>query len=333
MLKGSSRASNRVKGIIVGIVVVVVVIVILASGALGMLSTALGTQPNPVVTRTQSGLVTSDSLITGNSKSWTFSAYSANETANYLHVENSSGLYLGAQSPKSGVWAGFYAVQPGNNAEVYHAALTLPYSTISNGSFNTGLYVQTTKHPVNYVSCGAGVNQQGYYWQVVVGVGDALQASNFQVLYFQWNNQSLTRDCTIITNGANLLTVYLGSTMVYSNSSMNLQMPAPFNVYLAVGTTSATRILHGVFRDYYATLGDTITVTKAPQGGTVKILDSSNNTITSVSVGANGEATIPMATYLAPQSGYIQVYYSTGKLMASTSSVTALWGGDTYSVT
>ena len=220
----------------------------------------------------------------------------------------------------------------------------MPYSATPNSvAFNMGLYVkpQLTYPPnpgqaVNYVSCGVSVTSNGYTWQVVYGTGNLSGATKTQLLASSINKPSLTQDCTIITNGANLLTVYLGSTLFYSNSSMNLGINLGINstlsAYLEIGAVNSTAPMQSEFSDFYAILNNTISVTNAPSGGTVKLVDASNSTIASASVGSNGVATIPVTPYQDPPSGYIRVYDSTGKLVASTSGVTTLWGGNTYSV-
>ena len=363
--------NNRSKGIIVAIVVVALILVIsgiafsgILTGSTGGTSTSTTSQSTSRTTstttttshssssstisalnQTQSGLVVSDPLTSGNVSAWTVSGFSSGGSALCSPSENSSGLCLEVQPQNSGEWAGNFAAQGVGNASVYHANLTVPFSTItsSNASFNMGLYVkpllrygQPAGAPVNYVACGVSVTSGGsggYVWQVVYGTGNLSGASSTKVLYYTYNSPSLSQACTIITNGANFLTVYLGTNMVYSNSSMNLQISTPFSAYLEVGAINTTsQMLQGEFSNFYATLNDSISVTNAPAGGTVKIVDSSNSTIASAPVGSNGVAKIPVTPYAEPLNAYIRVYDSTGKLVATTSSLRALWGGDTYSV-
>ena len=103
--------------------------------------------------------------------------------------------------------------------------------------------MQTSAPNINYVTCAAGVDKDGYWWSVVETYGNSQQATKFFTLWFQWmNNQPLTRDCTIITNGSNFLQVYLDGTLVFASKSMNLRMPEPFNPYLEVQSTSANNM-------------------------------------------------------------------------------------------
>ena len=281
--------------------------------------------------KTQSGLVVADPLA-GGSSTWTFWGDAVAKNATHSHSENSSGLYLGVTSVKSGEWAGYYGAESSGKANVFHATLTLPYSTIKNGSFNTGLYVQTTVNPIDYIACGAGVNDLGYYWQVVIGTGNPLFANNYQPVYYRWmGNQSLTQECTIVTNGTNFLSVYLGNTEVYSNNSLDLQILPPFTAYLAVESTS-TQMMYGKYTDFYATLGDSLTVLNAPAGGSVAIVDSSNATIERAVVNSGATAVLQLTPNTPLPNGYLRVYNSNGTLLASTSKLSTFWGGDVYTL-
>jgi hypothetical protein len=162
---------------------------------------------------------------------------------------------------------------------LFHAVLTLPYKTIPDNIFNTGLYVQTSDSAfINYVACAAVVSTTGYYWAVIQATGPALGAVTTTNLWTSpMNTMPLTQDCTIITNGNNYLKVYLGGNVVYQSSSLMLNMPSPFNAFLEVQTNSASAMRFGSYLSYYATLSEDVTVTNAPPGGTVKIVDSLNN--------------------------------------------------------
>src|SRR5487761_853909 len=347
---------NRSKGIVVAIVVVALILVIsgiafsgILTGSSGRTSSSTSTAHSTsqststtmlALTQTRSGLVVSDPLTSGSVSAWTTGNFSSSVSPLCTPSENSSGICLQVQPQNSNQWAGSFAAQNVGNAAIYHANLTMPYSATPNSvAFNMGLYVkpQLTYPPnpgqaVNYVSCGVSVTSNGYTWQVVYGTGNLSGATKTQLLASSINKPSLTQACTIITNGANLLSVYLGSTLFYSSSSMTLGIVSPLSAYLEIGAVNSTAPMQSEFSDFYAILNNTISVTNAPSGGTVKLVDASNSTIASASVGSNGVATISVTPYQDPPSGYIRVYNSTGKLVASTSSVTTLWGGNTYSV-
>jgi len=104
------------------------------------------------ITQTQSGGVSYDTLTTGNTKSWTFGGSAPGQGAPYTSSEDSQGLHLGVQAKVSGQWAGYYAVSQKTAATLFHAVLTQPYTLVSDGGFNTGLYVQTSD--VNWINCG-----------------------------------------------------------------------------------------------------------------------------------------------------------------------------------
>ncbi len=291
------------------------------------------------ISRTKSGLVAQDSLISGNLGFWTIGGDAADQNAPRFSTENSSGLYLGVQALQSGGWIGYYAVTPNTQAYLFHARLTLPYTIIPSDSFNTGLYVQTSKNKINYIACGAGVgapytdawgyHTTSYYWQVVVSSGNSTQAVTYNVLYFQWwwPSEPLTRDCTIITDGKSFVRVYLDGVKVV-DQKMSLNMPSPFNAYLEVQTTNAAQMLYGNYTDYYATLSDSIKVTNLPSGATVNIVNSAGNVLASASANS-GSAVLSVGAFHFPMSSNIQVYGSQNNLLASTGLI-SLWGGDVY---
>jgi hypothetical protein len=286
------------------------------------------------ITQTSSGLVASDSLTTGNTSYWKFGGDAAAEGAPHTYAENSSGLYIGVQSALAGQWAGFYAESPNTNASLFHALITLPYSTIPDNYLDTGLYVQTSDNLlINYVACVAVVSASGYYWAVVQATGLVTGGDTIQNLWTSaMNALPRTEDCSIITNGNNYLKVYLGGTVVYQSSSLILTMPLPFNTYLEVQTNSASALRWGSYLSYYATQSENVTVTNAPAGGTVKIVDSSNNLLASSYVSSTGTAILPVGNYRLPLTASIGAYNSTGNLVASTLSTVTIWGGDVYAV-
>jgi hypothetical protein len=294
-----------------------------------------GARASPVpLTKSQTGLVATDPLNTGSSSYWQFSGDAAQQNAPTSYFEDSQGLHIGVQAAAPGQWAGFFAKSPNTNAQVFHAILTLPYSSIPADVFNTGLYVQTSSGFVNYVACYAQVTSSGYFWSVLYSTGDSSSAQSFHQVYFQQGgpNVPLTRDCTIITNGSNVLEVYLDGQLVFSSSTLNLQMSAPFNAYLEVESTYASGMLFATYADYYATSSDVVAVQGGPSGGTVVMVDSNNNVLASVSIGSNGMAYATVGQYRMPFVGSIQVYDPNQNLVASALETAGIWGGDVYQV-
>jgi len=296
--------------------------------------TVSGPPPIRPVPGTRSGLAASDSLTTGNTAYWVFGGSAAGQPgAKYTYSEDSQGMHIGVQSAVDGQWAGYYAVNGNTPAYLFHARLTLPYSTIPGQSFNTGLYVQTGGPEINYVTCAAQTSSSGYYWAVVLATGNATYATSYKNLWFQWmNNQPLTRDCTIVTNGANMLKVYLDGQVVYSNSTMKLGYAYPFQVFIEVQSSYSGQMLFGVYNNYYATTNEKVTVTNAPAGGSVQIVDSTNKILASSPVASNGTATMLVGMYALPLNAYLKVYDPSNTLVASTASQIAIWGGDVYTV-
>ena len=285
------------------------------------------------MTKLQTGLAYSDSLTSGNTNYWMFGGSALAQNATTAYYENSSGLMVGVESATPGVWAGYFAISPLTQAEIFHATITLPNATIPSYSANTGLYVQSSAADINGVACGAGVNQYGYYWMAEWGVGNANYVTQFHTVYFQWwwPSAPLTRDCTIVTNGQNLLKIYFDNQLVYSNSSLELQMQSPFNSFLEEQSTYPNSTLFGLFSDYYATTSDMVTVIGAQPGNTAEILNANNTILANATVDQYGQALIDVGQYSMPISGSVQVIDSNNNVMATTGS-TNTWGGDVYGV-
>lgn len=285
------------------------------------------------VQQTGSGLVTSDPLTTGNTSLWTFGGSAAVYGAPYAYYEDSSGLHIGVQPNTAGQWAGYYAAR-GESAGLFHATLSLPSSTLAaDQSFNTGLYVQTGGSNVDYVTCAGEVDQGGYAWSVVQATGNQYGATQFNTLWFEWmNGQPLTRGCTIVTNGSNMLQVYLDGSLVYSSSSMNLGYQYPLTTFLEVQSTDNTTMHYSTYTDYYATTSGNITVNGAPAGSTVQLIGASGAVLASGRASLSGTAVLDVTMYNMPLSANI-VVTDLGVTVASTSSPAAIYGGDAYALT
>jgi hypothetical protein len=285
------------------------------------------------ITPVSSGLVAADSLTTGSTSSWTFGgSASAQPGAKFGYSEDSSGLHIGVQSAAGGTWAGYYAVSGNTTATLFHSVLTLAYSSVPDNSFNTGLYVQTWNNDfIDYIGCGAVALPGGYYWTVVQAYGVLIGSQVTTTLYQSPPNTGpLTRDCTIITNGNNYLKVYLGGNVVVNRNNMTLNMPEPERAYLEPQTSTASSLLTGTYKAYYATANEGVTVTNAPVGATAELVDASNAVLASAPVAANGSATMLVGKYALPLSGSIKVIDSANNPLASTATAVSVWGGDVY---
>ncbi len=265
---------------------------------------------------------------------WSYYGSAPVENAPYTFSRDTQGLHIGVQAPANGTWAGFFAESPNTSAMLFHSIVSLPQSAIPYQWYDNGLYVQTSQPFINYVTCAAVIGAWGTNWAVVSTTGDANQATQFNVLWTDNSaNQPLTRDCTIVTNGNNLLKVYLDGTLVYSNSTLNLQMPGPFNAYLEPQSSYPGQMLTGSYQDYYATTSEKIHVTNNPiLAATVKIVDPSGLVLASAPVDSSGTATLGIGHYHMPVGAYIKIYDTLNDEIASTSSPVNIFGGDVYSV-
>ena|SRR2546425_5285748 len=290
------------------------------------------------VTQVKSGRVVVDPLTTGNTTYWTLGGSASTAPgAKFTLSEDAQGLHIGVQAGAPGKWAGYYVESPNTTAFLFHAFITLPFTSIPSGEFyNTGLYVQTgSDHLINYVGCLAVVGDgSSFYWSVVQSRGPGTgNATVISTLYRSNGTMPLAQDCTIITNGDNYLKVYLGGNLVLNRDNLTLSMPSPFKSYLEVETTSTGAMRNGTYTDYYATLGEDVTVSGAPPGGKVQIEDSSGGVLVSSTANDTGVATLNVGQFHLPLSGYlIRVYDTDDTLLGSTPSAVTIWGGDVYAV-
>jgi hypothetical protein len=295
-----------------------------------------------VVNRIQSGLVAIDPLnnetktqqqLVDDSRYWHYGGSAVAQNAPYAFHKDSEGLHIGVQAQSTGKWAGFYAVTPNTNAALFHAVIANPVRTIPSGSYENGLYVQTSNGKINYVTCVSLTNNADTVWAVVNTYGNTKQATKFTVLWIDNTpNQPLSRDCTIITNGQNYLKVYLDGVVVYTSSKLSLQMPAPFNAFLEPQTSYAGELLSGIYRDYYVSTDEKIKVINNPSNAAkVSVVDSAGFVIASAPV-VSGTALIDVGKYHLPINGSIRVYDSGNAEIASTQNMMKIFGGDLYSV-
>lgn len=309
------------------------------------------TKSNGPIYKVKSGLAATDYLNDGNLSKisvdqissqcvlgWVYygSAFNVNAPISE-HEDAKEGLILGLKAAKEGQWVSHYAMSPETNATLFRSVITNP-NNITSGEDKTigvGMYVQTTIHNglVNYVSCGADANPDGIFWQVVQVIGNSTQGEDYRTL---WRDESLnqpsTKDCKLITNGDNFLEVHLDNKLVYSNSSLDLQMPPPFNSYLELTTPSADEMRYGHFKDYYETYGKGIKLINLPANGSVQIIGNSNQLISNLSINSKGVVEFDLLQHPFPLVAKMRIYDSEGKIYASTSKEQHFFGGDIYSL-
>ncbi len=302
-------------------------------------SATTGASGTSSITQIQSGLVASDSLanetktqqqLQAESGYWAYAGDAPAEKAPYGFTRDTQGLHIGVQAPSSGTWAGFFAESPNTNAALFHSIITTPVRTVPNQNYENGVYVQTSNGLINYVTCVALTNTQATAWAIINTYGTTNQATKFDVLWMDNTpNQPLTRDCSIITNGSNYLKVYLDGNMVYTNSNLNLQMPAPFNTYLEPETSYSGQILSGTFQDYYVTSDEHIKIINNPSNAArADIVDASGNVLSTSQV-SGGTAILDVGKYHFPLNANINIYDSSNSLIVTSSA--NIYGGNIYS--
>jgi hypothetical protein len=303
------------------------------------------------LTKIRSGLVSEDALTNGgysgcgsganstgniNTGYWFIFGDAKHEGATWTACEDASGLWLGVQSIESGEFAGIYAESPDGDVMLYHADLTFPAKTIQDvgtKSFNTGLYVQTYDGFLNYIACYGQVNPNGdYYWAAEAATGNKQQVTGYKSL-FQGPTLTTggpsTEDCAIVTNGANLLQVYMNGTLEYSSTNARLNMPEPFNAYLEVESANANVMLFGQYRDYYDTLSNAVSIQDVPAGDTAEITSGPTVMASSTNKGSSpATLALNVAQYELPIWGTLEV--SSGSTVVAATSGADFWGGDTY---
>lgn len=286
------------------------------------------------ISQIRTGLVVSDPLNNGKVNDyWIFGGSAESVQAPYDHFTNADGLNIGVQAPASGIYAGHFAMVPPTNGTLFHSVITTPRSYISEGYLQNGLYVQGSDGTPNYVTCVSIISESGKpTWAVTRTYVDAEGISKFEVLWSDENPKpSLTRDCSIITNGNNFLRVYLDNAEVYVNYDLDLQMTGPFLSFLETQSSYPGEKLYGTFNDFYITLDATIQVVNVPDYITKVALTDTSNNILAEGIVNEGTSIIDIAELHYPISGNIKAFQNSREII-STSSPVIVFGGDIYSV-
>ena len=290
------------------------------------------------ITKVSSGLVASDPLNKllsmqqlEHDSYWTFSGDAPQEGAPYNFYENSGGLHIGVQAASPGTFAGFFAKSPNTNFVLARVRVTAPVSSLQQDVYEAGIYVQTADGNVNYVTCTSSTSSGGTIWELVWATGNSQGATNFQTLWSSGTGQPLTEICTLITNGNNYLKLYIDGSLVYSSSSLNLQMPSPFQIYLEPETSYAGSELYASFLNFYLTSGEYLTINNLPSSATHVQLVSPGGRVIASAAKSGSSATIEMGGFTFPVNARIVAKNSRGATVASTSGAVLLYGGDVYS--
>src|SRR5437899_1284914 len=292
----------------------------------------------------QSGLVATDSLTTGNMSNWVLYGTAVQENAPHSGTEDANGMHIGILAPSAGAWAGYFAISPLTTAHLFHAKVTLPAArpTTASGAVDDLFYVQQEMYQnprIDAIGCGATLYSNTTDWITVWQQGNDKAVTFAQIVYDNPDQrQPTSRDCTLVTDGNDILKSYIDGQQVFSNSSMHLNMPQPFQSYLELQTNSQTsstgNTFTGTFTDYYATTSDSIKVINARAGSIVKVVDAtSGDTLASSTASSDGTAFVDVGRYNLPINANVIVFDSTGtSILASTSSHVGIYGGDVFNI-
>ncbi|MFI5420504.1 MAG: hypothetical protein ACHQ1H_06015 [Nitrososphaerales archaeon] len=291
----------------------------------------------PAITKTSSGLIAADPLNQNLNKSqlensgyWRFTGDAQEENASYDFYENSGGLYIGVQANSNSTYAGFFAVSPNTQFLLAHVQITAPAKTVPYSAYEAGLYVQTASGNVNYVTCTTFTTNQGTVWEIVWATGNTSGATHYITLWTSGTNLPLTEDCTIITNGQNYLKVFLGGSQVYYSTSLNLLMPTPFQVYLEPETTYTGSLLYSVYRNYYVTVNQYLTVNGLPSNAARVVVVNTAGKIIASARASKGIAAVGLGNFVFPIVGTIRILDASNIILASTPGTVSIYGGDSY---
>ncbi len=277
---------------------------------------------------------------------WTYYGSAIAQKAPIDHWIDSDGMHIGIKPAKKDTWAGLFAMTRDDYAMLFHVKITNNNTSIENdGRLSVGMYIQESiiYGNIDYVACVSDSDKDGIKWTIESGLGNKEIVTERHVLWEseRSTNNPITMDCTIITNGDNLLKVYLDGVLKYSNDKLDLKMPRPFNSYLEIQSKNTDKMLYGQFNDYYTTMTDSIEFNNMPPNGVMKIniyQNSSslksligNNTVElSMPVGKDEANTIEnIGKYQQPIYADIEFYNSSKILTVNQSEL--LSGGDIYS--
>ncbi|MDA4134401.1 MAG: hypothetical protein OK441_02405, partial [Thaumarchaeota archaeon] len=283
--------------VIVGLIASMMVIGgISGSGIAGIPGTGGGPK---TINKDQSGLIASDPLnnfetqqqLQANDSFWQYGG-SGSSGGYYNFFEAADQLHIGVAANGSGGWTGFYGVTPPTNASLVHAVLSAN-ATTADGYADTGLYMSASNQLLNYIACLAVTTPTGTVWGVVHAQSATGLNPTITPIWVDFSqNQPLTRDCVMVTNGENSLSVYLDHVLVYQANDISLNMPPPYSFYVEQETQVASGLLYGNYQDFYATLGDAVSVTGLPSTAQSVDLVGVSGTVYASAQASSGRASL-----------------------------------------
>jgi hypothetical protein len=338
------------KALVFGVIAVILLGGILSTAALTGNLSVIGInskigQPSPgSLVRVQTGLAASDPLngfeteqeLQSNSSYWQYGGTS--QTGSYYNFfEAANDLHIGVSAANNTDWTGYYAVTPPTNASLVHAILTTPGNGTNPGYYDIGLYMKASNQLLNYLACVALTTPSGTSWGLVHAQGTTSENAVITPLWVDTSpNQPLSGDCSIWTNGENSVSLYLNSVLVYQTNDTNLNMPPPYSFFVEDESLVSGHILYGQYQDFYATMGDAVTVANLPSDAVAVELVSPSNQTLATATANSGKATLNVGTYDFPVDGFIRAYSSptdesNTTMVAYTPSLQQIYGGDVFS--
>jgi hypothetical protein len=337
------------KGLMFGLLAAVLLGGVVSAAALTGNLSAVGLtspiKPSPgSLVEVQSGLAASDPLngfetqqqLQSNSSYWQYGGTSGANNSYYSFFESANQLHIGVAATNSSNWTGYYAVTPPTNASLVHAVLTSPGNGSNPGYYDIGLYMKASNQVLNYLACVAITTPAGTTWGLVHAQGTTSENAIVTPLWVDTSqNQPLTRDCTIVTNGDNSVQLYLDNVLVYHSTFLNLGMPPPYSFFIEDESLVSNQLLYGQYQGFYATTGSSVTVTNLPSSAVTVELVSPSGQVLATAPASSGKAALDVGAFSFPISGFIRAYSSAtdpsnSTMVAYTPTTQQIYGGDEF---
>jgi hypothetical protein len=165
---------------------------------------------------------------------------------------------------------------------VYHVVMTKPPGEVSGAgnqgeavfAVQTGTTGQTGL--INYVVVASDSTKGATTWIIGYAQGHLANAHLEVLDRLPASTTSSTRAITLVTDGTRTLSVWFGNQLVYSSSTLRLDIAPPFQPYLEV---QSERIAYrSSFRDLWVTTGTSLEVA-APVGAVLSLVGRGGTTL------------------------------------------------------
>jgi hypothetical protein len=178
--------------------------------------------------------------------------------------ETTSGLAVGIKAHSG--WAGWFAstVHAAGPAVAWHAVVSptaLRPGTKGRGIAVFAVQTATTQKSgaINYIVVAAVCRSGSYRWLVGYAHGLVAGASTKVLWTSKWQPISQpiserggllpSQAVTVVTDGSHSLSVWFGTREIFTSESLVLKMPAPFQAYLEVQSSSPA--YDAIFNDFW----------------------------------------------------------------------------------